>query len=156
MLVSTIAGVYQEKASGARADRHVLLRMIADLRPSEVVIAKSIDHISRLPLEETENLFASIRATLAKLSVPGIGDLSDITAASNGVAMIVLDNTDTMAMVLPLCEHSTSVYHFSPVAVCPSALWRPKMPKPPNAANTAVLPALCHFVPGAMAHSSVR
>ena len=31
-----IAGVYRDKASGARADRPELLRMIADLQPGEV------------------------------------------------------------------------------------------------------------------------
>lgn len=34
-----IAGVYREKASGARADRPELLRMISDLQPREVVVA---------------------------------------------------------------------------------------------------------------------
>jgi DNA invertase Pin-like site-specific DNA recombinase len=34
-----VAGIYREKASGARADRPELLRMIADLQPGEVVIA---------------------------------------------------------------------------------------------------------------------
>ena len=42
-----IAGVYREKASGARADRPELLRMIADLQPGEVVVAEKIDRISR-------------------------------------------------------------------------------------------------------------
>src|SRR4051812_46638555 len=45
-----IAGVYREKASGARADRPELLRMIADLQPGDVVVAEKIDRISRLPL----------------------------------------------------------------------------------------------------------
>lgn len=45
-----VAGVYREKASGARADRPELLRMIADLQPGEVVIAEKIDRISRLPM----------------------------------------------------------------------------------------------------------
>jgi DNA invertase Pin-like site-specific DNA recombinase len=49
-----IAGVYREKASGARADRPELLRMIADLQPAEVVIAERIDRISRLPLAEAQ------------------------------------------------------------------------------------------------------
>jgi len=31
-----VAGIYREKASGARADRAELLRMIADLQPSVV------------------------------------------------------------------------------------------------------------------------
>ncbi len=35
-----IAGIYREKASGARADRPELLRMIADLQPGDVVIAE--------------------------------------------------------------------------------------------------------------------
>ncbi len=51
-----IAGVYREKASGARADRPELLRMIADLQPGEVVVAEKIDRISRLPLAEAEQL----------------------------------------------------------------------------------------------------
>ncbi|HRE72071.1 MAG TPA: recombinase family protein, partial [Accumulibacter sp.] len=49
-----VAGVYREKASGARADRPELLRMIADLQPGEVVVAEKIDRISRLPLAEAE------------------------------------------------------------------------------------------------------
>src|SRR3546814_14631267 len=47
-----VAAVYREKASGARADRPELLRMIADLQPGEVVIAEKIDRIRRLPLNE--------------------------------------------------------------------------------------------------------
>jgi len=53
-----IAGVYREKASGARADRPELLRMIADSQPGEVIVAEKIDHISRLPLAEAERLIA--------------------------------------------------------------------------------------------------
>lgn len=48
------AGIYREKASGARADRAELLRLIADLQPGEVVVAERIDRISRLPLVEAE------------------------------------------------------------------------------------------------------
>lgn len=44
-----LAGIYREKASGARPDRPELLRMIADLQPDEVVVAGKIDRISRLP-----------------------------------------------------------------------------------------------------------
>ncbi|BEA04991.1 hypothetical protein VEE15_49740 (plasmid) [Escherichia coli] len=54
-----VAGIYREKASGARADRPELLRMIGDLQPGEVVIAEKIDRISRLPLPEAERLVAS-------------------------------------------------------------------------------------------------
>ena len=44
-----VAGIYREKASGARADRPELLRMIQDLQPGEAVVAEKIDRISRLP-----------------------------------------------------------------------------------------------------------
>ncbi|MEB2027167.1 recombinase family protein, partial [Xanthomonas campestris pv. campestris] len=63
-----VAGVYREKASGARADRPELLRMIEDLQSGEVVIAEKIDRISRLPLVEAERLVASIRAKGARLA----------------------------------------------------------------------------------------
>ncbi|WP_443025008.1 recombinase family protein [Sphingomonas sp. Leaf4] len=60
-----VAAVYREKASGARADRPELLRMVDDLQPGEVVIAEKIDRISRLPLPEAELLVATIRGKRA-------------------------------------------------------------------------------------------
>mgnify|MGYP002139773647 CR=1 FL=1 len=54
-----VAGIYREKASGARPDRVELLRMISDLQPGEAVVAEKIDRISRLPLPEAERLVAS-------------------------------------------------------------------------------------------------
>lgn len=50
-----VAGVYKEKASGARADRPELLRLIGELQPGEIVVAEKIDRISRLPLPDTES-----------------------------------------------------------------------------------------------------
>ena len=86
-----VAGVYREKASGARADRPELLRMIADLQPGEVVIAERIDRISRLPLPEAEKLIASIQDKGARLAVPGIVDLTDLADQAEGVAKVVLE-----------------------------------------------------------------
>lgn len=97
-----IAGIYQEKASGACAERPELLRMIADLRPGDVVIAEKMDRISRLPLEEAEQLVASIRAKGAKLAVPGVVDLSELAAESDGVAKIVLEAMQEMLLRLAL------------------------------------------------------
>ena len=97
-----IAGVYREKASGARADRPELLRMIADLQPGEVVVAEKIDRISRLPLAEAEQLVASIRTKGAKLAVPGLVDLSDFAAAADGVARIVLEAVQELLLRLAL------------------------------------------------------
>lgn len=95
-----VAGVYSEKASGTIADRPELQRMIADLQAGDVVIAEKIDRISRLPLPEAEKLIAAIKAKGAKLSVPGIVDLSEIEA--EGVAKIVLDAVQDMLLKLAL------------------------------------------------------
>lgn len=97
-----VAGVYREKASGTRADRPELLRMIADLQPGEVVVAEKIDRISRLPLPEAERLVASIRAKGAKLAVPGLIDLSELVAEADGVAKIVLESVQELLLKLAL------------------------------------------------------
>lgn len=97
-----VAGVYREKASGARADRPELQRMIADLQPGEVVIAERIDRISRLPLEQAEKLIASIREKGARLAVPDVVDLSDLITSTSGVARVVLDSVQDMLLKVAL------------------------------------------------------
>ena len=97
-----VAGIYREKASGARADRPELLRMIADLQPGEIVVAEKIDRISRLPLAEAELLVASIRDKGARLAVPGVVDLSDLAAEAQGVAKIVLESAQELLLKLAL------------------------------------------------------
>lgn len=97
-----VAGVYREKASGARADRPELLRMIDDLQSGEVVIAEKIDRISRLPLPDAEKLVAAIRAKGAKLAVPGIVDLTEVSAQANGVSKVVLESVQEMLLKVAL------------------------------------------------------
>ena len=97
-----IAGTYAEKASGARADRPELLRLIADLQPGEAVVAERIDRISRLPLKEAEQLVGAIRAKGARLVVPGIVDLSDLAADAEGVTKIVLESVQELLLKLAL------------------------------------------------------
>ncbi|MEP9615083.1 recombinase family protein [Xanthomonas euvesicatoria] len=97
-----VAGVYREKASGARADRPELLRMIEDLQSGEVVIAEKIDRISRLPLLEAERLVASIRAKGARLAVPGVIDFSEVAAEAKGVAKVVLESMQDMLLRIAL------------------------------------------------------
>jgi DNA invertase Pin-like site-specific DNA recombinase len=97
-----VAGIYREKASGARADRPELLRMVADLQPGEVVIAEKIDRISRLPLPDAEALIAAIQAKGARLAVPGVVDLSELAAAAEGVPKIVLQAVQDMLLKLAL------------------------------------------------------
>ncbi len=97
-----VAGVYREKASGARSDRPELQRMISDLQAGDIVIAEKMDRISRLPLDEAEALINSIRAKGATLSVPGIVDLSEVIAVSGSTAQIVLQSVQDMLLKLAL------------------------------------------------------
>ena len=97
-----VAGVYREKASGARADRPELMRLIDDLQPGEVVVAESIDRISRLPLADAERLIATIRGRGARLAIPGLVDLSDLAAESSGVAKIVIEAVQEMLLKVAL------------------------------------------------------
>lgn len=76
--------------------------LIADLQPGEVVVAEKIDRLSRLPLAEAEQLVNSIRAKGAKLAVPGLFDLSEIAAAADGVAKIVLESVQALLLKLAL------------------------------------------------------
>lgn len=97
-----VAGVYREKASGARADRPELLRMIADLQAGEVVIAERIDRISRLPLADAEKLVHTIQAKGARLAVPGVLDLSELATEAQGTAKIVLEAMQDMLLRIAL------------------------------------------------------
>lgn len=97
-----VAAVYREQASGARADRPLLQRLIADLQAGEVVIAERMDRLSRLPLAEAEQLVAAIRGRGARLCVPGVVDLSELAAESAGMAKIVLESVQDMLLKLAL------------------------------------------------------
>lgn len=97
-----VAGVYREKASGARADRPELQRMISDLQAGEVVIAEKIDRISRLPLPEAEQLVATIKDRGAKLAIPGLIDLSELADSATGVAKIVIEAMQDMLLRVAL------------------------------------------------------
>lgn len=55
-----IAAQYIENASGARADRPELLRLLRDARKGDVLLVESIDRLSRLPNEDWQKLKAAI------------------------------------------------------------------------------------------------
>jgi DNA invertase Pin-like site-specific DNA recombinase len=93
-----IAGVYRDTVSGVRYDRPELLRMIDDLQPGDVVIAEQMDRLSRGPLAEAEKLIETIRSKGARISVPGVVDLSDLTDSVEGVAKVILDETQKMIL----------------------------------------------------------
>ena len=97
-----VAGVYREKASGARTDRPELQRMIQDLQPGETVIAEKMDRISRLALPEAEQLVNSIRDKGARLAIPGLVDFSALVKEAGGVTKIVLEAVQDLLLKLAL------------------------------------------------------
>ncbi|MDR8976082.1 recombinase family protein [Burkholderia multivorans] len=102
-----VAGIYREKASGARADRPELLRMVADLQPGEVVIAEKIDRISRLPLPEAERLVASIRPRV-RAGRPWRGRSIRPGGRGPGRRKIVLESVQDMLLKLALQMAATT------------------------------------------------
>ena len=98
-----VAAVYSEKISGTVASRPELNRLIADLQAGDVVIAESLDRISRLPVAEGEALIARITTKGAKISVPDLIDLSDIIATSTDpLVQIVLEANQKMMLKIAL------------------------------------------------------
>lgn len=94
--------VYREKASGARADRPELQRMISDLQTGDVVIAEQMDRITRLPLDDAKQLIQTIKDKGARLAIPNVVDLSDLINTSEGVARVVLEAVQDMLLNLAL------------------------------------------------------
>lgn len=99
-----VAAVYSEKISGTKADRPELNKLIAELQPGDVVIAESLDRISRLPVAEGEALIKQITDKGAKISVPDLIDLSEIVEGlpEDSQPRIVMESQQTLLLKLAL------------------------------------------------------
>lgn len=98
-----VAGVYSEKISGTVASRPELNRLISDLKKGDVVIAESLDRISRLPVAEGEALIARITEKGAKIAVPDLIDLSEVIDNSpDEMVRIVLEANQKMMLKIAL------------------------------------------------------
>lgn len=80
-----IAGVYKEKISGATEwkNRPELSRLINDLQKGDVVIAESIDRLTRLEPTKALELINAIKKRGAKIQVPEVFDFGLISEAMN-------------------------------------------------------------------------
>lgn len=76
-----IAGIYKEKISGATEwqQRPELTRLINDLQEDDIVIAESIDRLTRLEPKKALELVQAIQNKGAKIQVPEIFDFSIIS-----------------------------------------------------------------------------
>lgn len=71
-----IAGIYAEKISGATEwqERPELSRLIHDLQPNDVVIAESMDRLTRLAPTKALELINAIKSKGVKIQVPEVFD----------------------------------------------------------------------------------
>lgn len=99
-----VAAVYREKASGVRADRPELQRMISELQPGDAVVCEQLDRLTRLPLPQAEALIATIKAKGAHLVIPDVIDLGEVTSGMepDSIAALVLQATQDMLLRLML------------------------------------------------------
>lgn len=100
-----VAGIYSEKASGATLERVELQRLLSDLQPGDVIVSENIDRLTRLPMRQANELMAAIEGKGARISVPGVIDLSEITsAASSDVARVVLETMQAMMVKIMMAQ----------------------------------------------------
>lgn len=96
-----VVAPYSEKASGTSEKRLELQRMLADLNEGDIIIAEHLDRITRLPMDKAEALMKTIKDKSAKVSVPGLIDLSK---AEDGLSGIVMEAMQAMLLRIALYQ----------------------------------------------------
>ncbi|AUI65851.1 resolvase [Glaesserella australis] len=76
-----VAAVYREKISGVTEweQRPELFRLINDLQQNDIVVAESIDRLTRLEPKKALELIEAIRSKGAKIQVPEVFDFDTIS-----------------------------------------------------------------------------
>ncbi|MDO5073162.1 MAG: recombinase family protein [Neisseria animaloris] len=97
-----VAKIYAEKASGRTAKRPKLQEMIQDLQSGETVIAENIDRLSRLPLQEAEELIAAIEQKGAKLLLPNVLEPLNTQYTENSMEHIVFSAMQNLLLKILL------------------------------------------------------
>lgn len=94
-----IAGVYREKISGATEwkNRPELSRLVDDLQKNDVVIAESIDRLTRLEPEKALTLVNAIQDKGAKIQVPEVFDFKSISSSIGSGKESVFDPSFLMS-----------------------------------------------------------
>lgn len=94
-----IAGVYREKISGATEwiNRPELSRLVYDLQKNDVVIAESIDRLTRLEPEKALELVNAIQEKGAKIQVPEVFDFNSISSFTGSKSSEVFDPSFLMS-----------------------------------------------------------
>ena len=80
-----VAAVYREKISGVTEweQRPELFRLINDLQQNDIVVAESIDRLTRLEPKKALELINAIKSKGAKIQVPEVFDFDTISKELN-------------------------------------------------------------------------
>ena len=91
----SVAATYSEHHPDAWDDRPQLQRLMADLNDGDTIVAEHLDRITRLPEHNVVALMGLICVKGARLSIPGLLDLSH---AADGSAAIVREAMQAMLL----------------------------------------------------------
>ncbi|MFZ7142615.1 recombinase family protein [Avibacterium avium] len=85
-----VVAVYREKISGTTEweKRPELARLIEDLQQNDVVIAESIDRLTRLEPKKALELIDAIQSKGAKIQVPEVFDMNTLSQSIGGQASV--------------------------------------------------------------------
>ncbi|HDX1107990.1 resolvase [Pasteurella multocida] len=85
-----VVAVYREKISGTTEweKRPELARLIGDLQQNDVVIAESIDRLTRLEPKKALELIDAIQSKGAKIQVPEVFDMNTLSQSIGGQASV--------------------------------------------------------------------
>ncbi|MCW9716820.1 recombinase family protein [Avibacterium sp. 21-599] len=85
-----VVAVYREKISGTTEweKRPELTRLIGDLQQNDVVIAESIDRLTRLEPKKALELIDAIQSKGAKIQVPEVFDMNTLSQSIGGQASV--------------------------------------------------------------------
>lgn len=85
-----VAAVYREKISGVTEweQRPELFRLINDLQQNDIVVAESIDRLTRLEPKKALELINAIKSKGAKIQVPEVFDFDTISKELNGKSSV--------------------------------------------------------------------
>ncbi|TCP18423.1 DNA invertase Pin-like site-specific DNA recombinase [Nicoletella semolina] len=85
-----MVAVYREKISGTTEweKRPELARLIGDLQQNDVVIAESIDRLTRLEPKKALELIDAIQSKGAKIQVPEVFDMNTLSQSIGGQASV--------------------------------------------------------------------
>ncbi|MFZ7242937.1 recombinase family protein [Avibacterium avium] len=85
-----VVAVYREKISGTTEweKRPELSRLISDLQQNDVVIAESIDRLTRLEPKKALELIDAIQSKGAKIQVPEVFDMNTLSQSIGGQASV--------------------------------------------------------------------